>query len=285
MRNLKKSIAGLVIVQGQDMGKDFLIRKRSVEIGRAENADIPLRDKRISRIHAKIDVGYSPERKLQFYRITDLGSTNHVYVNGNEVGSCLLESGDKIQLGDTILKFELQDSIDAKFHSDIRQKIKYDALTQLLTMESFREAMNWEIDLARERNRGFAILMMDLDDFKKVNDTHGHVTGSNVLREVGGLINSSLRPFDISARYGGEEFVSCLPDTERADAIVSAERLRAAIAAHNFKSDDKGFIVTISIGISRFPENGHTIEDLIKSADEMLYNAKRTGKNRVVAAE
>jgi len=278
---LRKSVASLIIVQGADIGKQFLIRRNSLILGRSDSADIMLRDKRISRSHAKIDVQYELQKQKTSYSIVDLGSTNHVYVNGEQIQSQMLNNDDKIQLGDTIIKFEIQDKIDSKFHADIQRKLQYDDLTALLTYESFKDAMRWEIKNARTRDKPFVLLMMDLDDFKKVNDTYGHLAGSFILQEIGKLINNHLRFFDISARYGGEEFISCLPDTKKQEAFYAAERLRKMIADHEFIHNIKKIGITISIGVSQFPDNGVTLEDLIQSADEMLYKAKREGKNRV----
>jgi diguanylate cyclase (GGDEF)-like protein len=193
----------------------------------------------------------------------------------------MLSNDDKIQLGDTIIKFEIQDKIDSKFHADIQRKLQYDDLTALLTYESFKDAMSWEIETARARSKPFVLLMMDLDDFKKVNDTCGHLTGSFILQEIGKLINDNLRFFDISSRYGGEEFISCLPDTNKQEAFHAAERLRKTIADNVFIHNNKKISITISIGVSQFPNNGLTLEELVRSADEMLYKAKREGKNRV----
>jgi diguanylate cyclase (GGDEF)-like protein len=240
-----------------------------------------LRDKRISRSHAKIDLQYELQKQKPSYCIVDLGSTNHVYVNGKQIQSHMLSNDDKIQLGDTIIKFEIQDKIDSKFHADIQRKLKYDDLTALLTYESFKDAMGGEIENARARSKPFVLLMMDLDDFKKVNDTHGHLTGSFILQEIGKIINDNLRFFDISARYGGEEFISCLPDTNKQEAFHAAERLRKTIAESVFVHNNKKISITISIGVSQFPDNGVTLEELVRTADEMLYKAKREGKNRV----
>ena len=141
--------------------------------------------------------------------------------------------------------------------------------------------MSWEIENARARSKTFVLLMMDLDDFKKVNDTYGHLAGSFILQEIGKLINDNLRFFDISARYGGEEFISFLPDLNRQEAFHAAERLRKSIADSIFIHNNKELSITISIGVSQFPDNGLTLEELVRSADEMLYKAKREGKNRV----
>jgi two-component system cell cycle response regulator len=268
-------------VQGSEIGKQFLIRRNRSIIGRSDSADIAIRDKRISRAHARIDVQYMPQEQQTLYSIVDLGSTNHVYVNGMQIQSHMLSNDDKIQLGDTIIKFEIQDKIDSKFHADIQRKLKYDALTALLTYESFKDAVNGEIENARARSKTFVLLMMDLDNFKRVNDTYGHLAGSFILQEIGKLIYSNLRFFDISARYGGEEFISCLPDTTEHEAFHAAERLRRSIAEKVFIHNNNEIKITISIGVSQFPDDGLILEELVRSADERLYRAKREGKNRV----
>lgn len=126
--------------------------------------------------------------------------------------------------------------------------------------------------------------MMDLDRFKSVNDTHGHLMGSHVLSEVGRIIRSDIRSADVSARYGGEEFVSYLAEIDAAGALLAAERLRNAIAAHTFALDDVSTRVTISIGVATAPLHGRTIKELVAAADRALYRAKKGGKNRVCAA-
>jgi len=280
---LKRTYASLVILQGNDMGKHFTIRRKDLVIGRTSMADIMVKDKRISRSHAKIEVVFLPDKGNR-YRLVDLDSTNHVYVNGKQICEHLLENGDKIQVGDSILKFELQDLVDTKFHADIQRKIEYDALTALLTYESFKAALGWELANAGKK-RSLSLLMMDLDDFKKVNDTYGHLTGSFILQEIGRIIRESIRQFDVAARYGGEEFTVYLPDTNRRKSHRLAERLRKMIAESTFEYDNNKVNITISIGISGFPQNGTSIEELVGTADSMLYKAKRDGKNRVYTAK
>jgi diguanylate cyclase (GGDEF)-like protein len=124
--------------------------------------------------------------------------------------------------------------------------------------------------------------MMDLDDFKKLNDTYGHLAGSYVLSEVGAIIRGKLRHFDVAARYGGEEFVAYLPETVMAEAWTAAERLRELIAQHVFLHQERAIRLTLSMGLSHFPQDGDGLEPLVQVADERLYTAKRAGKNRTV---
>jgi two-component system cell cycle response regulator len=275
-----RTVATLVVVRGPDMGRHYQLRRNRVVIGRSDVADFVLHDREVSRAHAMISLLHLGSEAI--YRLTDLGSTNHVYVNGNQTAEHFLADGDKIQLGEVLLKFELHDAIDSKFHTEIRHRIHYDDLTGLLTYESFRTALTWELERESSAAKGCAVVMMDLDDFKKLNDTHGHLAGSAVLREVGSVIRGRIRHFDVAARYGGEEFVAYLPETEAGEAWTAAERLRATIERHPFAHGERHIPVTISMGISHFPEDGRELAPLVQRADERLYRAKREGKNRVI---
>lgn len=278
-----KRVATLVVVHGREIGRHYPLRRSRVVLGRDESADIVLRDKKISRAHATIETLRVGAETL--YRLSDQGSTNHVYVNGRQMDTRLLAGGDKIHIGDLVLKFELQDAIDARFHTEVRNRIQYDELTGLLTYDSFRTALAYELDRYANVATGCAVVMMDLDDFKKLNDTYGHLAGSHVLSEVGATIRGNLRHFDVASRYGGEEFVAYLPETAPEEALIATERLRQVLADQVFRHHDRDIQLTISMGISHFPEDGRELEPLVQSADERLYLAKRQGKNRVIGPE
>ena len=274
-----RRVATLVVLQGEEIGRHYPLRRNRVVIGRGENADVRIHDKQMSRAHARIEgVMFGGD---VLYRLSDLDSTNHVYLNGQQVTTNVLADGDKLQLGGAMLRFELHDAIDSQFHEEIRNRIQYDDLTGLLTYESFRTALKWELERFASSAKGCAVVMMDLDDFKKLNDRYGHLAGSHVLSEVGRLIRTKLRHFDVAARYGGEEFVAYLPETESVEAFTAADRLRLTLAEHVFVHDERAIRLTISMGISHFPGDGRGLEQLIGAADERLYQAKRTGKDRV----
>jgi two-component system cell cycle response regulator len=280
MEATSRQVATLIVVRGPELGRHYPLRRNRVVLGRGDSADVILQDKEISRAHASIDSLRMGQDTL--YRLTDLGSTNHVFVNGKQTESHLLLDGDKIQLGgDVVLKFELHDAIDAKFHTEIRNRIHYDDLTGLLTYESFRAALAWELERYATTAKGCAVVMMDLDNFKKLNDTWGHLAGSYVLREIGVLIRGNLRQFDVASRYGGEEFVAYLPETVASEAWTASERLRRRIGETVFRHQEREIGITISMGISHFPQDGRDLEALVARADERLYRAKREGKDRV----
>jgi two-component system cell cycle response regulator len=272
--------AALVVLQGTEIGRNFRLRRGSVIIGRGFGVEIRLADDLVSREHARVECAWDPESQTATYRIVDLGSTNHTFVNTGRVESAVLGEGDKIQVGDTVLKFVLLDDIEARFHEEIRNRISYDQLTGLLTKESLYLALDMELKRCQRYTLPFAVLMMDLDHFKSVNDTHGHLMGSHVLAEVGSLIRESIRSADVAARYGGEEFVAYLSETAAPGAVPAAERIRKAIEEHPFTLDGTTIKVTISIGIALFPEHGQDISSLVGRADTALYRAKDGGRNR-----
>jgi diguanylate cyclase (GGDEF)-like protein len=279
-----KRHAALVVLKGEEIGRDFRLRKNSTVIGRGEAADIRVPDQGASRAHARVVYQGTGMGDRTRFVITDLGSTNRTFVNGQPIRSVELHDGDKVQIGDTIFKFVVLDDVEARFHAEVRDRITYDRLTGLLTKESLYLAFQRELDRCLRYGLPLAVLMMDLDRFKAVNDTHGHLMGSHVLSDVGRIIRRDIRSADVSARYGGEEFVSCLAETDMAGAELAAERIRSGIEAHVFTLDEVSIRVTISIGVAAAPQHGRTIEELVAAADRALYRAKETGRNRVCAA-
>ncbi|MDH3217787.1 MAG: GGDEF domain-containing protein [Candidatus Krumholzibacteria bacterium] len=278
---LRRIYAVLIVIQGREIGRDYRLRKPEYVIGRDRDCDICIPEKTVSRTHAKIQVTYCRQRDICEYRLVDMGSTNKTFVDNSEVQSVPLKNGQKIRIGNTILKFELIDAEDIKYHREIQRKIKYDDLTGLLTKESLYLALQHELMRCKQFNLPLSVLMMDLDYFKRVNDTYGHPAGSHTLKEIGSIISKNLRETDVSARYGGEEFVSYLSERAKDTAGVAADHLRTAIANTPIIFGDATISITISIGIAQFPEDGRTIDELVAKADEALYVAKNQGRNQV----
>lgn len=280
----QKTHASLVVLQGAEIGRDFRLRRHGMIIGRGIQADIRLPDTVASREHARIERSWEIEGKETLYEIVDLGGTNGTIVNSELVERAPLRDGDKIRIGETVLKFVLLDDLEASFHAEIRDRIAYDSLTGLLTKDSLRLALDAELHRCARHGLPVALLMMDLDHFKSVNDTHGHLMGSHVLSEVGRLIRESIRTVDVSARYGGEEFVSYFAEASIDEGRLAAERIRTAVANHSFTRNGVTIGVTISIGVAAAPRNGGDFETLVEAADRALYRSKDRGRNRVSAA-
>ena len=155
-----------------------------------------------------------------------------------------------------------------------------DSMTGLYDHDTLLTLLKKEIERARRHAETIAFLLLDLDDFKQINDEYGHQKGDEVLAKVADIIRETLRTMDIAGRYGGEEFAAILPETDMTAAAQSAERLRDAIE-ERFRQDVQ---LTISVGIACFPDHGTGVDTLVKMADDALYQAKAEGKNRVVSA-
>ncbi|MBI4987856.1 MAG: GGDEF domain-containing protein [Rhodocyclales bacterium] len=164
----------------------------------------------------------------------------------------------------------------------LERQARTDPLTGAMNRLALTENIAREISRARRGDRPLSLLMFDLDHFKQLNDRLGHQAGDEALRAVSGLTHHELRASDILARYGGEEFVAVLPDTDKARAVETAERLRRRLEALKIANGD-GTALTASYGVSTFPLDGTDLESLIGRADAMLYAAKQAGRNCVMA--
>jgi diguanylate cyclase (GGDEF)-like protein len=159
-----------------------------------------------------------------------------------------------------------------------------DGLTGLYNHAYFVQGLRREVQRSKRHQHTVSLAMFDLDNFKKLNDTYGHVGGDKILMKAAALIKESLREIDLAARYGGEEFAVILPDTTRNGAFVVADRIRAKIEEH-FRKKRGGPSVTVSGGVASYPDDALGIEDLVKRADEGLYRSKAEGKNRITLAQ
>jgi diguanylate cyclase (GGDEF)-like protein len=171
-------------------------------------------------------------------------------------------------------------------HEQVSEQAVTDELTGLSNQRRFRELMTKEDERARRFGHDLSFLILDIDDFKQVNDTYGHLQGDEVLRMVGRVLKAESRGVDEPARYGGEEFAVALPETGLTGAVELAERIRARIASERVPSLDGAspLRVTASVGAASMPVSADGARALIAAADAALYEAKRAGKNRVVAA-
>lgn len=169
----------------------------------------------------------------------------------------------------------------ARLHQEVRQLATIDGLTGLYNHRAFQERIETEIERARRFGSKVSLLMMDIDNFKRLNDTYGHSMGDEVLRRIGCKIVENIRNIDFAARYGGEEFTVVLPETNLEGAKITAERIREAIKDYRITHGENLISVTVSIGVSTYPDNASSRMDLIEKADAALYEAKRSGRDRV----
>ena len=168
------------------------------------------------------------------------------------------------------------------FENTIRN-IKYDKLTGLYTRHFFDDSLQREIGRAKRYETDLSILFLDLDDFKKVNDTFGHLAGDYVLESIAAIIRKQIRSEDIAARYGGEEIIIILPETGKVQGLILSERIRKKIEEAYFVFEDKKIVMTISGGLASLPIDTTSGADLVKYADTAMYRAKAAGKNTITA--
>lgn len=277
----------LVFLSGDLIAVPIPLDREEVILGREVGSDVRVNDPKVARRHAIIVSSEDPKTGETIYTLKDFGSRTGTQLNGERITEEVLQNGDKITIGGQILRFDLLDEIDREYQRHIHRLISHDDLTGLLSGRSFFSELRREAERAKMSDRPFCVLMMDIDHFKNVNDTYGHLTGSKTLEEIGESIIKALRSGDAAARFGGEEFAAFLLDAEVGQAMVAAERIRKEIETREFsvirqgKPGEDTHHVTISIGISAFPDDSSDPIELVEMADSALYQAKREGRNRV----
>ncbi len=278
----------LVFLSGELIAVPIPLEREEVTLGRALEADVRVNDAGVSREHARILTVRDPEAGHTEYILEDLLSRNGTLLNGQKITRETLHNGDKITIGQHILRFDLLDEIDREYQKQIHRLIAHDDLTGLLTSRSFFSELKREAARSNAEGRSFCVLMMDVDHFKDVNDQYGHLTGSKTLEEIGAVIIGIMRSGDAAARFGGEEFSAFLLDAELGQGLVAAERIRKVIESRDFAvvrhgSPGETHRVTISVGVATFPDDSTDPIELVEMADSALYRAKREGRNRVCA--
>jgi diguanylate cyclase (GGDEF)-like protein len=196
----------------------------------------------------------------------------------------------KVLQDDLLRKMGELDRLNAELVAKRRELEKVsrtDALTGLMNRGYYDERFAGEFERSRRYRAALGCLMIDVDRFKSVNDTHGHPFGDEVLRAVAEVLRATLRDVDLVARYGGEEFVALLPETGLEQAVIAGERVRAAVAARELVDPaGRPLRVTVSVGVAAHPGRGvESRDDLVRAADEALYRAKTSGRDRVCSAE
>lgn len=284
-RDLKPA---LVFLSGELIAVPIPLEREDVILGRALEADVRVNDTQVSRQHARVTAVRNVAKNSDEYTLIDLDSRNGTFLNGRRIRRETLENGDKITIGETILRFDLLDEIDREYQRQIHRLISHDDLTGLLSSRSFFSELRREAGRATAENRPFCVLMMDGDRFKDVNDTYGHLTGSKTIEEIGFSIMTNLRSGDAAARFGGDEFAAFLLDADLAQGLVAAERMRSSVESYEFSIVKQGKLkenhhITISIGVASFPNDSSDPIELVEMADSALYRAKRAGRNRVAA--
>jgi len=280
LAQVRKNSAYLIVVTGSAAGQMFKLGQAELTIGRSSEADITLNDDGISRRHAKVVV--RPDGSVT---MVDLGSTNGTFFNGNRIDVHPLRDGDKIQVGSTtILKFSYQDNLDEQYQKNLYDSATRDPMTRVYNKKYFADTFRKDFSYCLRHRVPLTLVIVDVDHFKKVNDTHGHQAGDYVLTTLAHKIQDTIRTEDLFARYGGEEFVLLLRECEEDKGFIFCERIRRLIEATAFEFAGTKIPVTISLGLATLSDAEYPGPDeMLAAADKFLYQAKESGRNRVEA--
>ncbi|MBK6847695.1 MAG: GGDEF domain-containing protein [Proteobacteria bacterium] len=267
----------LIVIDGvpADVGSHLLIEE-AVVIGR-EPHGLQLRDGRISRRHALVERSAAGAHLLH-----DLGSTNGTLINGTPLRQPHeLQDGDKIFLGRTVIKFTLVDETEATYLRRMEQLAGTDDLTGLLAKHRFDSLLEEAVRAAGLLRRPLAVLMMDLDGVKLINDTHGHHMGAHTIREVGHIIGELVSGVGEACRFGGDEFCVFLPGASLVRARELAEAICARVREGRYAVNECVVQTTISSGVAVSGDEQEAVAELLRRADQALYRAKSAGRDRV----
>jgi diguanylate cyclase (GGDEF)-like protein len=268
--------ASIIVIYGPDLGKRLQLGTAPFEIGRSARCDLPIDQESVSRHHARITFDGKD------YWIQDLGSTNGTFVGETAVQQQRLADGEQVRIGRSILKFMTGENVEVQYHEEIYRLMTVDGLTEIYNRRYFNEALEREMNRSQRYQRNLSLIMFDLDFFKRVNDTFGHLAGDHLLRHIAAIVKARLRRDDIFARTGGEEFSVILPEIPIEGARATAEKIRRIVETSQLIHERQVMQCTISLGVAGLRKDLATPDDFYKAADALMYQAKQEGRNRVV---
>jgi diguanylate cyclase (GGDEF)-like protein len=276
--------ACFVIMAGIDVGRVFTLDEPVITIGRDAQNTVVLKDDGVSRFHAEVRI-----KSADSIIIHDLGSTNGTFLSGKRITEGNLYEGTKVLIGRrTIIKFTFQDALEYSFQRQMYETSMRDGLTGVYNRRYFSQQIITDLSFAQRHHIACTLVILDIDHFKKVNDTYGHRTGDQVLITIAEAIGNVIRKEDILARYGGEEFVVIAQGTDLVGGKALGKRIQRCVAELRISAldDPKRVIkVTVSVGVATVQIDASAEADaLISTADANLFRAKRLGRNQVVAS-
>jgi two-component system, cell cycle response regulator len=192
-----------------------------------------------------------------------------------------LQANDRILFGSTAVSFEMQDALKQAYNENVERLLNVDDLSGLFVRRKFENELGLLLEQAHQSKQPLALLVMDLDGIKSINDTHGHLFGAHVIGEAGRRIGSVLGNRGIACRFGGDEYLAALPGADRIGAETLGREILTSINSQPFAKDGAILRPGISVGFAVFPDDASDPTELFQRADEALYRAKQAGKNRV----
>jgi len=264
----------ILVLTGTRLGHRLVLGDQAIDIGRGSGAGLILDADSVSRKHARI------ERFGGGHKIVDQGSTNGTYVNGVRVKEQLLKDGDRIGIGKALLEYVAGGNIEGAYHEEVQRLRRFDPLTNIFNKRHLDESLRLAVFTAAGSSRPLSLIVFDLDHFKKVNDTYGHMAGDAVLCGATAAVQTILSPTEIFGRVGGEEFAVLCDDTDLAAARERADAIRRAVSREPYVFEEKELPVTVSLGVSQLAA-GEEAESLYDRADAQLYAAKAAGRDCV----
>jgi two-component system, cell cycle response regulator len=269
----------LTVLAGPQMGLSRVIDREELVLGRGEGSDLLLNDQGLSRRHCRL------LRVGEEVYIEDLESSNGTFVDGDVVrGQRALPDGARIHLGrHTVISLTRRDALEQLAARQLYESSMRDSLTELYNRRYFDQRLREEFAFATRHQAPLSVILLDLDHFKKVNDTWGHPAGDEVLRQVAALIKRCVRKEDVASRFGGEEFGVVVRTESHDGARAVAERMRKRIEDTPVYHEQQLILVTASAGMATAapPHMFETPAALLAAADQALYRAKAGGRNRV----
>ena len=266
-----------LVLDGTRIGEKIPIAEGVSYAGRHPECQMQIEASMISGRHLAV------KRSGQKVSVADLNSTNGSVLSGTKLEPRRmypLEDGAVLILGNVILKYFASKAFEMGFFDRLVQKTIIDSLTEVNNKRYLLDHGASEFDRATRFKRKLSLAMLDLDHFKKVNDTFGHQVGDFVLQKLAAIIKGSIRKQDLFARYGGEEFVILFVEAGLNEAYEVVERVRKAVADLEFKVGDAVAMVTISIVLAAMSPRSKTFEELVDIADKAMYRAKNAGRNQ-----
>ena len=279
-----ESEADIILIshpESQRLGSRYRLSPGSVlEIGRSSSVGVSLPEVlSISRKHARLRYA-GP-----VVTIEDLGSTNGTYINGVPVHQrAVLKSGDRFQTAAVHFKFLHEQDVESAYHLAIYELVARDGLTEIFNKRKYEEEVQREFARAVRHRRPLSLVIFDLDEFKQINDSYGHLCGDFVLKRVASVARELTRPEEVLARVGGDEFVILVPETGISGAETLARKLRDRIEQLDHHYGDLPISIACSFGVAELSPDMSTPHDLYRAADSALLLAKRGGRNRVAVA-